>query len=356
MRRFTKKKATQMLKRLAATILLAGSAQAHAQTGAQSPATLNVAIASNAVIYGPVWVALADHLFEKNGVQVKIISTNALSTSSAMLVSGSADLVVNTAFLGLRIATEGKSLVYIMNLSNMSMRVNALIAKPGVQTVEELAAKGEACRVISLTAGTATYAIWQGIAARYNIRCAVSSAGSSPLVLAGALSGQFDAGMVNPQDAYGARDADKANIILDPLTISDDLARQIYPYHHPLSVVMGLRPNLEAKREAVVRFVRALRQADVELATKSPEQLGQLTKTLPEVFGSTPTAALALQYRIQESLFPRGPDAGFISAADWNALVKAAPLLWGFANLNSNDPSLRYETVVDMSFFQAAAK
>ena len=347
----------QKVTRLAIAALLAGvPGAARAQPDEPPPATLNLAVASNAVIYGPIWVAMADHLFEKNGVQVKIVSTNALSTSSAMLVSGSADLVANTAFLGLRIATEGKSLVYIMNLNNMSMRVNALVARPGVKTVEDLAAKGEACRVISLTAGTATYAIWQGIAARYNIRCAMSTAGSSPLVLAGALSGQFDAGMVNPQDAYGAQDAGKANIILDPLTISDEQAGQIYPYHHPLSVVMGLRPNLEAKRDAVVRFVRALRQAEVELATKTPEELGELTKNLPEVFGSTPTAALALQYRIQKSLFPSGPDAGFISEAEWSALVQAAPLLWGFANLNSKDPSLDYAKAVDMSFFKAAAK
>jgi len=317
---------------------------------------LNVATASNAVIYGPFWVALADKLFEKHGVDVNVVSTSALSTGSAMLVSGHADLVVTTAFLALRIATEGKPLKFIVNLNNMGIRVNAVIARPDIKSLEELAAKGADCKVIMTPVGSASWANYQGLAARYNLKCAVSTAATSPLVLAGATSGQFDAAMVNPQEAYAVRDAGKANVILDPLTVGDELAGQLYQYRHPLSTVCGMGPNLESKREAVSRFVAALREATAKISDTAPDQLGTIASRLPDVFGTTPASALALQWKIQQSLFPRGPDAGFIGEAEWKNLTAAAPAVWGFANLKPDEPTLRYQAVVDMSYFNAAAK
>ncbi len=341
---------------LAVALGISATREAPAQGTAPPVETLNLAIASSAIVYGPVWIAIADRLFEKNGVQVNVVNTNALTTGSAMLVSGQADLLVTTAFLGLRIATEGKPLSYVINLSNMGARINAFISKPEIKSVEQLAALGDKCRVILLPTGTATWAIYKGVAGKYKLGCSVSSAGTPPLVLASALSGQFDAAMVNPQDAYGARDAGRANVLIDPLVIDDATANQLYPYQHPLSTVLGLRSNLEAKRGAVIRFVRALRQANEKITASTPAQLGEMTVKLTDVFASTPVSALTQQWQIQKALFPQGPTAGFISASEWNALIAAAPAVWGFANLDPNNPTVRYENIVDMSYFNSTTK
>jgi len=315
---------------------------------------LNIATATNATLYGPVWVALAEKLFEKRGLDVNLVSTTALSTGPALLVSGNADLVVTTAFLGLRIATEGKPLRFLMTTSDMGTRINAFVGRPNLKSIKDLADKGDACRVIVATVGTGSWAIWLGLAKKYDLKCAVSNSGSGPAILASALSGQFDAGVVNPQEAYTARDAGKASILLDPLTISDEEASEIYPHRHPLSVVVGMGPNLEAKRDVVVRFLAALREAGDRIAASSPEQLSALSRVLPQVFGSMTPSALALQWQVQAKLSPHGPEAGVISREEWKNLLDAAPLLWGFANLRPDEPTLQYDKVVDMSYFEAA--
>lgn len=337
---------------------IAGAAAVVLSLGAGSPAaaqgkmeTLNLAIAAPVAAYGPVWIALAENLFEKNGVKVNVVSTNSLTTGPAMLVSGTADVLATTAFLGLRIGIEGKSLNFIYRLINMSGRGNAFSAKPSIKSIDQIAAMGSACRVVMAPIGSASWAIYQGIAAKYNLKCSVSHVGTIPLVVAGALSGQFDAAMLNPQDAYSAQEAGKLNILLDPIKMSDELANQLYPYQHPVSAVLGMRENLTSKRDAVTRFVKALRQGDEIIAKSTPQQLADiLNKKLPESFGTTPVAALALQWQIQKTI----PPDGAISEREWTNLIAAAPALWGFANLDVNSPVLKYTNMVDMSFFNAA--
>lgn len=344
--------ANRMRRSFAGLLLAALAWAAHGSAAAQARTeSLNLAIASPALIYGPVWVALAESLFEKNGVKVNVVSTNALTTGPAMLVSGSADLLATTTFLGLRIALEGKQLSLIYNLSNMSMRANAFVAKPSIKSMEQLAAMGTSCRVILLPTGSAGWAIYQGLAAQYKLKCATSTAGTTPLVIAGALSGQFDAALLNPQDAYSAREAGKVNVLLDPMTMGDAEVKQIYRYEHPLSTVFGLRETVAGKREAVVRFVKALRQAGDLIAKMSPQQLAEMSRRLTEAFGTTPANALAQQWQIQKTMIPA---SGAISEPEWTSLVAAAPLVWGFANLNPAEPALKYGSIIDMSYFNTA--
>ncbi len=343
-------------KALLATFALAMAAGA-AMADDKPKYELKVAIAAPAVIYGPAYVALAEDLFAKNGLKVDLVSTNAMQTGSAMIVSEQADVVLTNAYLGLRIATEGKDLSYIMNLSGMGARVNAFISKPAIKSVQDLAAAGTNCRILLLPPGTGSWAILQGIIKKYGLKCTISTAGTMPNVVAGALSGQFDAAMVNPQDAYAARDAGKANILIDPLTISDEDATSLYPYSHPFSIAIGMRSTLAQKRGAVEIFIKTLREANQEIEKRSPEDLGQLLATrLPEVFGSTPASALALQWRIQQTLFPHSGNAGYITPDEWRTLISSGPALWGFANLKASDPTVAYDKVVDMSYFEASEK
>lgn len=343
---------------LAATALSLAAAPAvrAADDPARKPEKLTLAISSSSMVYGPIWLAMAENLFENNGVDLKVVSTNALTTGPSMLVSGHADLLATTTFMGLRIAMEGKPLSIVMNLSNMGGRINAFVSRPAIKSMADLAAMGSNCKVIVLPAGTAGWAAYQGIAAKYNLKCSVGTAGTVPLVLAGVLSGQFDAATLNPQDAYAARDSGKGTLLIDPLNTPDALAQEIYSRQHSLTTVFGMKSTVQAKKEAVSRFVRALQQANQRIATMPSAELGEVTRRLPEVFGPTPATALALQWELQKSLFPKGPDAGFISEPEWNAVLVAAPLSWGLANVNVQDPTLAYRSIVDMSYFRAAQR
>jgi ABC-type nitrate/sulfonate/bicarbonate transport system substrate-binding protein len=329
-----------------------------AVTAAPAPAQDNkikLAIASAAVVYAPIWIAMSENLFQKHGVDVELVSSNALSTGSAMIASGSADLLATTSFLGMHIANQGKPLSYVMNLTNMNAGINAVVARPSIKSFDQVAAMGSGCKTIVLPQGTATWAIYRGVESRYHLNCSVGTAGTVPLLVADALSGQFDVAVLNPQDAYAARDAGKVNILFDPLKTTPDVSRGIYPYVHPLSAVFGLKENVQQKRDAVQRFVGALKEANAIVCQRSPEALGQeISEKLPAVFGSTPVPALVLQFKVNKAFFPCGPRAGFISADEWNEMIKAAPVYWGFSTEDLAGPGVKYANVVDMSYFDSS--
>jgi ABC-type nitrate/sulfonate/bicarbonate transport system substrate-binding protein len=332
---------------VSAMLALPGAASAD-----EAPLKLRVAVAAPTVIYGPFWVGLANGMFKKNGLDIDLVSTNALSTGAAMVVSDQADVLLTGVFLGLRIASQGKKLAYIMDISDMTARFNGMVSKLDIKSMSDLKARGDNCRILVLPAGSASWAILKGIMDVYGLKCSISTAGTMPNVVAGALSGQFDAAMVNAQDAYAARDAGKANILIDPATMTQQEAQSYYPFKHPYIVALGLKDSLAGKRAAVDIFIKTMREAAAIIAKTSPEELGEMmAKQLPNVFQSTPASSLTLGWKLQEGVFPSGPNAGFIGADEWNTLLASSFKLWNFATLDPKDPNVAYDNVVDMSYF-----
>jgi len=338
---------------LATTLAMSAPVHTHAQPQPPVP-KLTVATASAHTAYSAIWIALDQKLFAKHGVDVELVNSNALSTGAAMIASGNVDLLATTVFLGIRIAAERKPLSIIMNLSNIDGRGNALVARPDVTSIEQLAAMGDRCKVNILPQGSATWAFYLYISEAYKLRCGTNTASTPQLAAAGFLSGHFEAALINPQEAYGAREAGKANILLDPLTMTKREAELAYPYHHPLSVLMGLRANLQSKKQAVIRFVAALKEATALMKTFTPQQFAETAGRLPDVFGSTPASVIKLQYQIQMIGIWEQPNDGRISEADWKDLVAAAPKGWGFSNFNFDAENTRYADIVDMSYLDAA--
>ncbi|WP_143531567.1 hypothetical protein [Xaviernesmea oryzae] len=235
----------------------------------------------------------------------------------------------------------------------MSAKTIGMISKPDIKSIDDLKAKGENCRIMTLPAGTGGWAILQGIVEKHGLKCSISTAGTMPNVVAAALSGQFDAVIVNPQDAYSARDTGRANILIEPATISQAEADSYYPNKHPFVVAIGLKDKPEAKRPAVEAFVKTMREAFIVIEKSSPDQLSTMTSTeLSSVFQSTPAASLILGWKLQEGVSPPGDKAGYISEDGWNAVLSAASRLWGFANLDTKAEDVSYSSVVDMSFFK----
>ena len=343
-------KSVRGLAMAAATVAmsLGVSAQAHAEK-------LNIAVSSSVAAYGSFWVALADNLFEKHGVELNIVSTNALSTGSAMLVSGQIDLLLSSSFLGMRIASQGKPLKLLYNFANMDARGNAFIGKPDIKSIEDLAAKGTDCRVLILPSGTATWAMYQGIASKYNIQCEVSTAGTVPLVVSGVVSGQFDAAEINTQEGITAEAEGKVNMLLDPRTMTDEESHAIYPYSHPILNLLGMGPDLEKKREDIARFIAALREASALMEQRSSDELGMVAEQLPDVFGTTTSEALAQQWALAMPFLPSGENAGMVSEDEWVALLTAGPKLWGMPEDLPKLPAVSYANVVDMSYYKDSA-
>lgn len=317
--------------------------------------TLNVAIASNFTAFGDLWIALARNLFDKHGVDVKVVSYNAVTSGGAVLTSKTADILTIGANFGVRVAAEGKAVSYVYNLADMNATIATFVSSASIKSLEELSAKGNDCRMITIPQSVLS-AMVAGVMERYNIRCKISVTNTIPSIIAGVASGQYDAAMVNHQDAVAARDAGKVNILVDPTKTSKEELSKIYPSRHPQYVAMGLPDNLASKRTAVVRFIAALQEANGILQGLTTAQLADECRKIPEAFGTLQSSAIQAQWELTKPLINDGPNAGRISRESWDAFRTALGSLWGMPKSLVDNPQIQYDAIVDMSYFDEAAK
>ena len=344
-----KRRRSRWLGVLAAAMLLGAAPPVRAE-----PLELNVAVASSSMAYPALWLALADNMFEANGLRVHV-TPNALSTGAAMLVSGRADVFVTNSLAGLRIAEEGKPISYIYNFSNIDATAWAFVSRPGIGSIEQLAGKGDSCSIVTLPPGSAHYAYLQGVIKEYKLGCRVGIVGTMPLLTASVSSGQYDAAPVVPMDGYTLAGSGKANMLLNPEKLSGDEIRAIYPYSHSLTAAFGLRSNLAAHRAAVVAFVRTLWQANQRLQSIDDSAFVQKLRTLAAAFGTTTPSSLLVQWRLEKHLVPTGQATGVLDEAGWNDMLKAASTVWNLAGVRPGDAAIQYREMVDMSYLEAAS-
>jgi hypothetical protein len=174
-------------------------------------------------------------------------------------------------------------------------------------------------------------------------------------LIAAVSSGYAKVGIVTYADALSALSAlaaGKITLLLDPLHVPPALAKELVPQEYPAFVVFGLRSTLRDHRGAVVRFLRALRQANADLLKASTEQLGTTTASLP-AFAGTPPSLLATAWAAVLPQIPTGPQAGSISQSAWRTALRGFAD-WGLPGYRPTDPTLSYQRVVDMSYFNEA--
>lgn len=349
-----------------ATLLVAacGGSSSPAASSSPSPAAssssgpvapLNIVIGSATVSYGSVFVALANNLFAKNGVHVNVVDYTGVATGAQQLVAGQIDLsgVVNQA---LSIAEQGKQTSIISDIANLSGRGYAFLGRPGITSMSQLQSMGTNCTIISLVSGTPLYAYTQKVMKAYNLHCRLITTSAANLSATTVESGGADAGTVVPIDGTTAQANGKGNLLLNPTKMSDADAAKIFPIVYPILTWVGLKDNLQAKRESVIRFERALRQASALMAKTSPDQLAQwCLNNLPlNPFAGSTQTALSAAWTLQLAQFPKGSDAGFISEATWNAELTGIAQDWHLANFDPTAPAVQYKSIVDMSYFNAA--
>ncbi|UPJ71833.1 hypothetical protein [Bradyrhizobium sp. 187] len=327
---------------------------ARAEAPQGKPLELNVVVASSAMTYPALWLALADNMFEKNNLHVNV-TYNALTTGAAMLVSGKADIFVTNALAGLRIAKEGRQVSYLWNFSYIDATAWGFVTRSGIKSMSELAAMGSNCRIVSLPPGSAHYAYLQGILRSYKLSCSVGTVAMMPLLTSGVSSSQFDAAPVTPMDGYTMVENGKANMLVDPQKITPEEMHAIYPYAHSLTAAFGIKDDLPKKRGAVILFLKTLRQANKALLELEDQQIVSKFRKLTDVFGTTTPASLEVQWKLEKHLVPTGDQAGELRSADWKDLLDAASTVWNLAGVKAGDPELQYNEVVDMSYFKAAA-
>jgi ABC-type nitrate/sulfonate/bicarbonate transport system substrate-binding protein len=362
MKKLFKKSATYGVGLLTMTVVLAAcgssstsSKPSNSSKASKSPSTptLNVAIASNTTLYGPVWVAAAKGLFAKDGVNVHLL-TNTEAGTASLLTSGRADIAMFTTAFPLELAREGQNAVIIYNTTNTV--VPAVITPPSIKSLAQLQSLSS-CRMNTPTVGSVFYGTALAFKSYYHIKCSIVPLSSVSVQVPGVTSGQYQASLVIADAAEPAVLAGKANLIVNPLHLTASERTAFEPRgSYPSLVAFGIKSNLDAKRVAVTRFVKALYQAGALIDSYSSSALGtmtvnQLSSDLP---GLTQKSA-TYSWDASKQSIPQGTSRGFISASLWQKTLKGVGT-WGISNFTPSSATNSYAKRVDMSFYNAAVK
>jgi len=314
--------------------------------------TLNVGMPSPTINWAPFWVAAGAGLFTKQNLNVHVVNYAAGNAITAELVSGEIDLAFFGSTTDLIMINSGEKAQVIFDLSDFEANDFALVGKKGINSIGDLVAMGKSCVLTTTPPGSSIYAWLQSVIRAYGLRCQLTAAGQStgPNMLAAAVSGSSDAATVTATEALSAEHAGQVSILVNPFTLSRTEAAKIAPQPFPTEVVGGLPTDLHNKEEAVVRFVKALIEANKLIGSSGAEVLTNYTLKSPQAWVGTPASIITSNWQLQK---PHESN-GRITAAQWSVFLGFLPM-YG-VSFNSSNPAFQYPAAVDMSYYDSATK
>jgi len=339
---------------VALTALLAacgGSPSVSGGSGSSAPVPpLTVAVPSPLVDFMQIYIAKAAGYFDKEGVSVSIIDNTGANTLN-MLIAGQSDLDMYTAPVALKGAEQGKptTIIYAVERDPGA----ALIGSGNVTSIAQLQAMSS-CRLAAGAQGSQGYAYGVIYLKKLSLKCDQVVAATAGLILAGLKSGSYQAAVTTYNNALLAvQNGD--HMLINPLDPNDAKKYSVQPY--PTATFFGLPDNLKAKKESVVRFLRAINDANVLIHKGG--NLQELTNLMLSIDAFKPTPADVMQQQIQ-SIIPfigagMGSKPGYIPQDLWNNALQQYTV-WGLDGFDPGAAVNSYKQRVDMSYYDAAIK
>jgi ABC-type nitrate/sulfonate/bicarbonate transport system substrate-binding protein len=321
------------------------------QAGAAANPTVNVAIGSQNWQFGAFYVAQAYGLFAKDKVNVKVTSYSASSIMTSLLVSGQIQLGITSDVASLQIAQAGEPSQLLFNTGNIGAGADAVISSKSITSVSQL--KTGTCNVVTQGPGKGSYALvvaWERVNDITN--CSGVVAQNVPIQIADVESGSDQAAAVS----YGAAEpyiqAGLVNVLYNPSTVTKAVAKKMFATPYPAFGVIGMTSTLKSNSTGVTRFIKAMRQAQQLLNTKTPLVISKAVAKTPGWVG-TPVSAVEVSLKAELSSYPTGKTAGIITAAQWKQTL-AGLVDWDVAGYSATTPAYQYGTAVNMSYFNKA--
>jgi ABC-type nitrate/sulfonate/bicarbonate transport system substrate-binding protein len=321
-------------------------------SGKATTYNLTIGVGSPNLSYGAFWVALAQNLFAKNGVNVKVFSYTTDGQTADIMAAGKVQLEVYGPSAATQLDQRGQPALVLNELSAFSAGVEAVIGNPKVKTVSQLK-QVKNCRIATDDVGTLPYAYaqrWKNAEGLSN--CSLMLVSGPPALAAAVSTDAAQAGVEVYSVALAALDAGKASLLLNPLSIPPALAKELAPQEYPVGSIIALPSQVKANPQATVRFLRAIRQANAIMVKSSPATLGTETAKLKAFAGASPKSLTNAWKGVLGSM-PTGADAGYISQSDWQAALQGL-VSWDLPGYDKSSPSLTYSKAVDMSYFNQA--
>lgn len=337
---------------VAATLALVagcGGGTQDAPADEAGPQTLRVTTASTDLGALPLFVAQVRGLFAQQNLTVEI-SSAAASTITALLSSDGTDLVQNSNGVAIPQTLKGQPTVVAYGMASDNPRTE--LWSESVATMTEAAALPD-CRLATIAPGGASYGYAVYWKERFGLKFEIIVAQSYDVIVAGVKSGTYTTGVV-PRSTVGT--------VPDGMKILIQQDTPDYPgfpngRNAVIAGLLGLKSNLADKREAMVRFGRAMLEAQRIVDSGNPDDLVADVRQ-SEIFKAIPPETLLKQVVAVKTLIWKDPEygtPGYISPTTWTNSIRKYTY-WGIEGFSPDDPALAYDKIVDMTFYTEAEK
>jgi NitT/TauT family transport system substrate-binding protein len=336
-----------------------GSTAAAAGTGSASTSCPNgcelTVVTPNLDPSSAITIYLADDLgyFTKYGVNVNRINGVAAG-SVPLLTSGKADLIDEGSTAAFPVAAQGKPISAIYNdigggaLGGLAVASNSKyknVNSLSGQRVGTVGTDGSQYGFANLFSGDVKKATGTGFTI-------VSFADNTTLINA-LESGQIAAASGSKAIFSSELASGKLSMVADPAVTSQRVALLGSAYTAD-TTISGIKSNLEAKHEAVVRFLEALVEANVYLHSHTLAQVATVLQK-DSLFRTLPAGSILADITAQQPFYT--PDRGYISKSLWDTSLGLFTR-WDISTIGDveNSPTYSYSNFVDMSYLNEAAQ
>ncbi|KAA9107727.1 ABC transporter substrate-binding protein [Microbacterium rhizomatis] len=289
--------------------------------------------------------------FVDQNVDVNIIN-GAGAAGASLLVSGEADMLLSSTTIGFPLAAQGQpiSVVFSDVGGGLGAALSVATGSP-VKKLQDLSGK----KVGTIGTTGATYGF-----ANYLSKLVVTEGGQPFELVAfndaatmnnSLISGSVDAVSSSTGTIAALVANNQARIIVDTSKL-DQRDEYIGSEYTIDTGYIGLKGNLDTKRESVVRFLEALTRANLYLNTHTPEEISKILAN-DATFSALDTSAISASVIARFPFYT--PYNGYISEEAWDDTL-AWFSKWDIPTLGdvANNESFSYANIVDMSYLTEA--
>lgn len=322
-----------------------GSSESVGSHNGNTQTTVTIVADTPSVFLTDFYIAQQQGLFTKNDLKVNLTYSQ---NPEAVDVSGKADLMYETVLDGLQSIQQGLGLKAAMTVQVNTLPI--LLANKSVSSLAQLESL-PSCRIGTTAPGNTVYGYASYWIKLLKLKCTLAIAASVPSMVAGAVSGEYQAVVTTPQ--YGPQTASQGtHVLLNPLNIGSDgtpSVNQAFVAKYALpeaitTAIWGQSSYISANPSVIKNLSAALAEAQQARKTMSFDQLaGVLQKANPGAFGPSVISRASLVLSLRYGISPVVEEP--ITQSLWQSSLKSYTY-YGAQNYQADNPKFGFNQVV----------
>lgn len=285
-----------------------------------------------------IYIPITNGYFEEENLEVTYVPGAANVTN--LVVSGQADLGFLGGATAMNLVPEGQDLQLVYS-NSAAYGSASVIAQNDIDDISECE------RVGALQPGTSTYGGAVLHREANDLDYDIVPLADWPTVLAGVVSGDLDCGVGTITAFAAGLDDGQVKLLIDTTDVEVLEASGLNP-NLPDGTLFGERSTMEANREAITRFLRAVNRAFDWMRDATDEEIADAVLENAD-FRGTDRDTMVGNVPNYRAIWARTTPQGMIEEADWPDTL-AYYRAFGLENIDPDSDQFSYDQRVDMSY------